>query len=231
MCRQLYNTFTRLNAMLKDYYKILEVSPGAGADELKKSFRRLAQRYHPDKLGEAAAAGAQFRLVQEAYEVLTDPVKKELYLQQRWLEQAQGRKFATATPLSTDQILLEAIALEQFISTLDPFRTDHYSLFHTYETLLSEEAVILLRQASAAPLRRKVIFFLLKSGQGFDLAMANKLTGLLQKIIPEEDHPDRQMLEEYLREKRKQHRIEKWKPVLVILATLLCCSLIYLFSR
>jgi molecular chaperone DnaJ len=66
-------------ATTRDYYDILEVSRGASQEEVKKSFRKLAMRYHPDRNPGDAAAEAQFRELNEAYEVLSDPGKRSQY--------------------------------------------------------------------------------------------------------------------------------------------------------
>ncbi|ESN99001.1 hypothetical protein HELRODRAFT_155930 [Helobdella robusta] len=64
--------------MGKDYYKILGLQKGASDDELKKAYRKMALKYHPDK-NKAAGAEEKFKEVAEAYEVLSDPNKKEIY--------------------------------------------------------------------------------------------------------------------------------------------------------
>jgi curved DNA-binding protein CbpA len=69
---------------LKDYYSILELPPSASADEIKKAYRRLAHLYHPDKKDNDPYAAAQFAVIKEAYETLSNPAQKECYLQQRW---------------------------------------------------------------------------------------------------------------------------------------------------
>jgi DnaJ-class molecular chaperone len=63
----------------KDYYKILGVSKGASADDIKKSFRKLARKYHPDVNPGNKAAEAHFKEINEAYEVLSDPDKRKQY--------------------------------------------------------------------------------------------------------------------------------------------------------
>ena len=62
----------------KDYYKVLGVRKDAKADEIKKAFRKLARKYHPD-INTGAKAEAKFKDVNEAYEVLKDPERRAAY--------------------------------------------------------------------------------------------------------------------------------------------------------
>jgi len=73
----------------KDYYKILNVSRGASADEIKKAFRKLARKYHPDVNPGDKKAELRFKEINEAYEVLSDPDKRRKYdtLGPNWQEQ------------------------------------------------------------------------------------------------------------------------------------------------
>lgn len=64
--------------MSKDYYKILGISKTAKDDEIKKAYRKLALRYHPDK-NKSVNAEEKFKEVAEAYEVLSDKNKREIY--------------------------------------------------------------------------------------------------------------------------------------------------------
>ena len=63
----------------KDYYKILGVSKGASDDELKKAFRRLAKKYHPDLHPNDKTAEARFKEANEAYGILSDAEKRKRY--------------------------------------------------------------------------------------------------------------------------------------------------------
>lgn len=63
----------------KDYYKILGVSRTASQDEISKSFKKLARKYHPDLNPDDATAEGKFKDINEAYEVLKDPEKRKLY--------------------------------------------------------------------------------------------------------------------------------------------------------
>ena len=58
-----------------DYYKTLGVSKNASAAEIKKAFRKLAQKHHPDAGGDEN----KFKEINEAYEVLGDPEKRKVY--------------------------------------------------------------------------------------------------------------------------------------------------------
>jgi curved DNA-binding protein len=63
----------------KDYYKILGVEKTAAADEIKKAYRKLAVKYHPDKNPDDKAAENKFKEINEAYEVLGDAEKRKKY--------------------------------------------------------------------------------------------------------------------------------------------------------
>jgi curved DNA-binding protein len=63
----------------KDYYKVLGVSKTASQDEIKKKYRKLAVKYHPDKNKGDKAKEEKFKEITEAYEVLKDPEKRKQY--------------------------------------------------------------------------------------------------------------------------------------------------------
>ena len=63
----------------QDYYAVLGVSREAGADDLKKAYRKLAMQYHPDRNPGDAAAEARFKEASEAYEILKDAEKRAAY--------------------------------------------------------------------------------------------------------------------------------------------------------
>ena len=65
--------------MSEDYYSILEVSRNADASELKKAYRKLAIKWHPDKNKGDSSAEEKFKKISEAYDVLSDEKKRSQY--------------------------------------------------------------------------------------------------------------------------------------------------------
>src|SRR5437763_7802 len=65
--------------MPRDYYEVLDVRREASDDEIKKAYRSLARKYHPDRNPGDKQAEAQFKEVQDAYDVLSDKKKRAQY--------------------------------------------------------------------------------------------------------------------------------------------------------
>lgn len=80
----------------KDYYKVLGVERNASQDAIKKTYRKLAMKYHPDQNRGNKQAEEKFKDINEAYEVLSDPQKRQRYDQlgasySQWQNQSGGR--------------------------------------------------------------------------------------------------------------------------------------------
>jgi molecular chaperone DnaJ len=78
-CRRM--EYTNRMTTTRDYYEILGVEGNASEEEIKKNYRQLAKQYHPDRNPGDKQAEEKFKEAAEAYEVLSDPEKREIYRQ------------------------------------------------------------------------------------------------------------------------------------------------------
>lgn len=85
-----------MSTKFRDYYEILGIKKEASHDEVRKAFRKLARKYHPDVAEDKSTAEEKFKELNEAYEVLGDPEKRKKYdsLGPNW----QGRQSAGPAP-------------------------------------------------------------------------------------------------------------------------------------
>ncbi|MFX1566789.1 MAG: DnaJ C-terminal domain-containing protein [Promethearchaeota archaeon] len=65
--------------MAKDYYKILGINKGASKEEIKRAFRKMARKYHPDVNPDEPKSGEKFKEINEAYTILSDDKKRDMY--------------------------------------------------------------------------------------------------------------------------------------------------------
>ncbi len=79
-----------------DYYQTLGVARDADADEIRKAYRKLARKHHPDLNPGDKAAEERFKKVQEAYDILSDPKKKQMYDQYGFYSENGFRRAARA---------------------------------------------------------------------------------------------------------------------------------------
>src|SRR3569833_3438829 len=63
----------------RDYYEVLGVGKNASDEDIKKAYRKLAMKYHPDRNPDSKGSEEKFKEAKEAYEMISDPGKKEAY--------------------------------------------------------------------------------------------------------------------------------------------------------
>jgi len=209
---------------LKDHYKTLELAPSASLQDIKKAYRKLAQQYHPDKNSNDPYAEANFNEIKEAYETLTNPVKKNNYLQQRWYNRATGNRNTeqVITPVS---ILKQALEFEKYSSTLDVFRMDSESLFEYMNELLSDETIRKLLLLNEAAVNNQVILTLIKPVRFLKSDKATAITDKLTRLAV--GHPKSQeLITQTLLQIRQKEKWERNRWIVVLLITIAICMLI-----
>lgn len=112
----------------KDYYQIMGLQRNASPEEIKRTYRKLARKYHPD-VSKEPNAESKFKELGEAYEVLKDPDKRAKYDQygQYWKEQGQGYRPNTQQKQSHGFGAEDLSGFEEFINSIFRQRTGQES--------------------------------------------------------------------------------------------------------
>jgi len=214
---------------LKDYYTILELPPSASLDEIKKAYRRLALIYHPDKKGNDPYATAQFTEIKEAYETLTHPAKRDLYLQQRWYAQSVGqrKKQEVVTPVTLLKQLLE---LDRYTSRLDVHRMDKEGLYQYLLSIISNENILTLNSFHEESINKEIIHTALKTGHYLTLNNAKDIAERLKKIAGE--NPELFItIDEFIHRESRNEYWEKRRVWIIIVIVILLCLGIYFATK
>jgi curved DNA-binding protein CbpA len=215
---------------LKDYYKILELEPSATLPEIKKAYRKLAQQYHPDKNSNEEYASTYFSDIKEAYEILTNPSKKEYYLQQRWYQQSLGKKKFNAHPVTPPNILKQFLELDKYVSGLDAFRMDKEGLYHHIIDHLSDDTIERLKKFNEPSINNEIIRIVIHIAGYLQLQQAKEIASKLYSLC--KDQPvTTQKIDLFLHQFKKKTQWEKYKTGIIIIATIIISLLIYFGSR
>jgi curved DNA-binding protein CbpA len=214
--------------MLKDYYQILQIEPHSTLAEIKQAFRRLAMIYHPDKNPNDKYAEVQFNEIKEAYEILTNPVRKETYLQQRWYNQSIGKR-RTAEAVTPVSILKLVLELEQYVSRLDVHRMNKEGLSNYIDELLSMETIETLTQFHEAEINRQIIASTLSAMRSLPMKFLGKVPGRLEILA--DDQTSLLRIKSFLKNRKKVFLWDRYKVAVIILFTVVICLVIYFTSR
>ena len=197
--------------------------------EIRKAYRRLAMQWHPDKKPGDPHAAAFFAEVKEAYEVLTDPRKKESWLQKRWYEQSLGRR-SSEKPVTPEEIIRQCLELERHVSRLDHFRLDREGLRDYVLEVLSDDTLEKLKAFNDPVANLQIIRLVLKSLAPLPRPMTPAITDRLRRLAGD-DTAGLGEIDRAFTKLRRKHTEEQLQPWLIILLTLLLCLLIWLAGQ
>jgi len=215
---------------VKDYYSILQLPPSASLQEIRKAYRQLAQQYHPDKHDDDPYKAAQFVQVKEAYEILSNPVKKNYYLQQRWYNQSIGKKFSTDAPVTPAGILKQCLELNRYVASLDVHRMNREGLAGYICDLLSSSIIEQLKTFNEPDINKTIIVSLLKTMQPLRFSQVQQVSIHLFQLA-EKNTEIMDLITIALKYHYSKERLRKHQPLIIILITVIVCLLIYVAGR
>ncbi|MBO9631809.1 MAG: J domain-containing protein [Chitinophagaceae bacterium] len=209
--------------IVKDYYKTLEVTPVASLQEIKKAFRKLALQYHPDKNDGDHLAAARFVEIQEAYEVLSDPQKREEYNYNRWYTRRTGSGY-NYKPLTPEELLASSNKLREAIASMNFFQVDFHSLSAHIQQLISPTNIDILHQFNITDTNRRIIKNLLQAAGPLPLKDHLPVHDALMQLAGN-DEDMKQLLQQALRSKKQRAQWDRYKWIVVVLIIALVCWL------
>jgi curved DNA-binding protein CbpA len=214
---------------LKDYFQILDLPPSATITDIKKAYRKMAHQLHPDKNPGDAYAANQFAEIKEAYEVLTNPAKKEYYLQQRWYEQSIGKKTKQAiiTPASMVQLCVE---LDRHVARLDTFRMDKEGLRDYILALIPSNTIQQLKEYKEEDVNLEIIKLLLKAMEPLPLAYTSAIIQQL-RLLADTNPQGLTAIDAFEKRGLQHYKTQRYSLLIIVLITALLCCLIWLSNR
>lgn len=213
----------------KNYYKTLGVNPDSSQDMIKKKFRLLAQQYHPDKNAGHEFATAQFREIQEAYEILSNPSKRKQYYFE-WKSHCSPADNYYESNNDPSVILNDCIRINKEIDRMDRFRINKDSIFRQLNEILSESNINLLLFHKDEKLNSSIITQILAAARAIPFRHITSVTNSLITIAGT-DHTSIKKITTFNKTTKRQYYWEKNYPLLVLLITLSICILIYRLSE
>lgn len=211
---------------IKDYYELLEIPPGSPEPLIRKAFRKLAMRYHPDKNIGNPYASHHFREIKEAYEVLSNPVSRSEYHQKRWRHSDPGAPHFTKYQVTPAMIEKEAHKIERYVKTLDVFRMNYDALYNQLEQLLNPGHLALLMEERSEKINEKIIGSVLQSCQPLPYPYLNDIPGKLVQLAGTNNRL-LVAIHHLVSKKRNQYLWDKYKAIIMILIALTICIIIY----
>ncbi|HEY6978353.1 MAG TPA: DnaJ domain-containing protein [Chitinophagaceae bacterium] len=212
---------------LKDYYTVLGVRPAASPEEIKRSYRRLALKYHPDKNPGDVLAEATFKEIAEAYDILSNAKKREEYHYQYFYTHNYKYPEPEATPQS---VLQDTILLKKLVENLNPFRLNQDALFFQVQQVLSENNLFLLQQENQSAVNNQVLEALLSICKPLNYNFIEEIEDKLMFLADGDTYLENKVTD-FLTQQRRKDKWSRYKTVVAIIAAIMLCLIIFLVGH
>jgi len=207
---------------------LLGVKSNASTEEIKKSYRRLALKYHPDKNPGDLLAEAVFKEIAEAYDVLSDAKKREDYHYKRFY--TYNYKYAAAQTATPQSILNDAIKLQKLIEKADPFRINRDALLFQLQQILSADNLSLLLEKKQAGINKAIVETILIVCKPLQYTYSEIIAEQLCILAIGNDNLEKK-ISEFLNNQRKKDTWRRYKVVAALLVAIILCLIIFLISK
>jgi curved DNA-binding protein CbpA len=214
---------------LKDYYKILEISSSASPVDIKKAYRRLALKYHPDKNFGNVLYEAKFKEILEAYHILSDTSKRQDYNFKRNNHSQPYSRKNTYNPTTPQTILNETIEFRRKVAVLDPDRTNKAALYQQIQILLSRQNIHILQENNDAKLNKRIIEEIMFCSRFLPFEHVEKICFQLTALAGTDNYMYNKIYN-FSKDVRLKSYWNKYKLLAAIIVALLFCLLMYTVS-
>ena len=214
---------------MKDYYKILGIKPSATIAEIKKAYRALAFKYHPDKNPDNSFSEAHFKEIQEAYATLSDSYKRDAYDDERWLS-GMSSKTKQQEEITPKWLLNICSQLNTSLAAIDTHRMSQGALQAYILLILTDAHLGILQHYNDKEINNSIITQILKATHKLKAIYLDEIEKRLV-ILAAGDAEMLQAIEEHVDERMRKARQEKLLPYFIILITLALCMLMYYYGK
>ena len=211
----------------KDYYTILEIPYNATEADIRKSFRILAFRFHPDKNDGDKTAEEKFKEIQEAYFILSDPERRETWhLHSKY---PILNKKERIIPVTANTILERSRRLEKHIAEMDIFRMNRDILFQQIMSLLNDQHLDILKQNPDDLINQQIIRKILSASRPLSFEQVNQVNSRLA-LIAGANNKLIDTIYQNTKQKKQLSYWEKYNGFIILLLTILLCLLIWVIK-
>jgi molecular chaperone DnaJ len=208
----------------KDYFQILQLPPTANAIAIKKAYRKMALQYHPDRIGDSAAARLRFNEITEAYQILNNPSTREAYIYERY--------FTKNILLQRSKIPLSEITIEfidnqlnrivDSIKNSDEYRLNKVSVFLAIKFQITEYNSLIINESEAYLTKLSIFNKVITACKCLSLTQAKKIAQILIT-----HYPNQPKLMDAIKQMLLQKKLLLWwdrlkLPLALLLTTLAC---------
>jgi molecular chaperone DnaJ len=207
----------------KDHYQVLAVPASASTETIKKAFRQLAMRYHPDKHNNSTAANEKFAEIHTAYNILSDPKKRADYNYQRYLN---NPLYSNRPPIATAEDVLHASdKINASIRLQNPYNIDRDVLYFQLMDLLSQENIILLQAENSDAVNHAVTLNTLQALKHIPFQKTKNIFPQLH-LLHTNNTATQQELDAHYKQLKQSFYWEKYKVWIALAVAVLICWLI-----